>query len=98
VDALALTVRELRNSKTVCQNQSNVNAPWDVLYSPHYLCLAEGKNGLLYTSAWGFGVARFDKLGNAKAFGLWSERQNWLHVFRVYVQNKLILVPLEPSD
>jgi len=34
----------------------------------------------IFTSAWGFGVARFDKSGNAKAFTQWNERQNWLHV------------------
>ena len=38
--------------------------------------------GKLYTHQRGaFDVARFDNLGNAKAFTQWNERQDWLHVF-----------------
>ena len=32
-DALVLTIRELRNFPNVCQEQSNGNASWDVLYT-----------------------------------------------------------------
>ena len=42
--------------------------------------------GKLYTHQRGaFDVARFDNLGNAKAFTQWNERQDWLHVFYAYM-------------
>ena len=33
-----------------------------------------------------FGVARFDNLGDARAFTAWNEWQNWLHVFMYIYQ------------
>ena len=40
----------------------------------------------IYTGVGAFGVARFDWQGNAKAFTLWNEWQDWLHVFMYIYQ------------
>ena len=61
--------------QTVCQKQSNGNAPWGVYIQPA-LAIDEMVNavGALYIHQRGaFGVARFDRLGNAKAFTTWNE-------------------------
>ena len=45
-----------------------------------------GREEELYTHLRGaFSVARFDNLGNARAYESWNEHQDWLHVFYVYV-------------
>lgn len=59
-----------------------------IIYSPHWLRtipLFVVKSAFyILTLAWGFGVARFDLSGNAKAFLSWNEQQDWLHVF-IYI-------------
>ena len=42
----------------------------------------------LYTHLRGvFSIARFDNLGNARAYESWNEHQDWLHVFFMYIHN-----------
>ena len=41
-----------------------------------------GREEELYTQLRGaFSIARFDNLGNARAYESWNEHQGWLHVF-----------------
>ena len=55
------------------------------IYNPHWSYVFMTGKGNLYTHQRGaFDVARFDNLGNAKAFTQWNERQDWLHVFYAY--------------
>ena len=73
----------ISQSSSVCQKQSNGNASW-VLYIHYLLALVyyNVKIGVLYIHIRGaFSVARFDGQGNARAYELWNEWQDWLHVF-----------------
>ena len=38
-----------------------------------------------------FSVARFDLPGNAKAFRMWNEHQDWLHVFFICMQTHIFI-------
>lgn len=69
-NALVLTLRNLAVS--MCQSKTKQReCPPGVLYYSHwYIRLLRGikGTGVLYTlSAWAFGVARFDWMGNARA-------------------------------
>ena len=60
--------------QTVCQKQSNGNASWDVYIQPSLVVCVYDLYGELYTHQRGaFGVARFDRHGNAKALTQWNE-------------------------
>ena len=73
--------------QTVCQKQSNGNVSWDVYIQP-LLAIFVADEEKLYTHQRGaFGVARFDRQGNAKALTQWNEWQDWLHVFCVCMYN-----------
>ena len=74
-----------------CQEQSNGNASWGVLYTApigferFYRPLS--RVFPIYVHRRGaFGVARFDNLGDARAFTAWNEWQDWLHVFMYIYQ------------
>ncbi|AVM58236.1 hypothetical protein C3V43_11095 [Bacteroides heparinolyticus] len=73
--------------QTVRQRQSNVNAPWDVLYIAQTVFIINDdsrQSGVNYINKHrrgAFDVARFDEQGNARAFTLWNGQQDWLHVF-----------------
>ena len=61
-----------------CQKQSNGNASWDVLYTALIgfgrFCRSLSRVLSIYVHRRGaFGVARFDNLGDARAFTLWNE-------------------------
>lgn len=82
LDALILTIQELRNFKTSSQKQSNGNAPFKVYVTIRlvddvqqklYSLVSECK--YICTSRGAIRVARFDLMGNAKAFESWNERQ-----------------------
>lgn len=56
------------------RNKATVDAPWVCHIHAHYALIAIGVSvhqwnyrcsGLLYISAWGFDVARFDRMGNS---------------------------------
>lgn len=50
-----------------------------------------GREEKLYTHLRGaFSVARFDNLGNARAYESWNEHQGWLHVFYVYAKDRIL--------
>ena len=62
--------------QTSCQKQSNGNALWDVYYaySPWCILTKDARGSVIYKHQRGaFGVARFDNLGNARAFTAWNE-------------------------
>ena len=72
-------------NSSVRQKQSNGDASWVYYTQPSLaLCYRYWQQGwckLLYIHTRGaFSVARFDEQGNAKAFRMWNERQDWLHV------------------
>ncbi len=78
--AFVLTIEELRKLLKDCQEQSSRNAPLDVLYANTYRYrFALGRMlsvfGLYNNIGVGLSVARFDNLGNAKAFLSWNEWQ-----------------------
>ena len=56
-----------------------------IIYSPHWLraiCRSLSRVLSIYVHRRGaFGVARFDNLGDARAFTAWNEWQNRLHIF-----------------
>ena len=76
-------VLELRNFKQIVKNKATGTSHGMFIYVSQLVVVIEGHNGdIVYTHQRGaFDVARFDNLGNAKAFTQWNERQDWLHVF-----------------
>ena len=75
-------VLELRNFRQIVKNKATGTPHGMFIYNPHWSYVFMTSKGKLYTHQRGaFGVARFDNLGNAKAFTQWNERQDWLHVF-----------------
>ena len=50
-------------------------------HSPLHLFAKELMVGTIIHIRGAFSVARFDLQGNAKAFRMWNELQDWLHVF-----------------
>lgn len=68
---------------TNCQKQSNGDAPNGVLYkhSPHSNLFAKVGDMLCIHLRGAFSVARFDNLGNVKAFTPWNEHQTGSTLF-----------------
>lgn len=84
--------------RTNCQKQSNVDAPNGVLYihSSHSNFVARVGDMLYIHLRGAFSVARFDNLGNAKAFTPWNEHQTGSTFFIfVYNGHKVKTLPLE---
>ena len=53
----------------------------------HLLCLLVGKEIIYLHRRGAFSVARFDRLGNARAFTRWNEWQNGSTLFRFCIPN-----------
>jgi len=77
---LGVTVRfgfdvlELRKLKQIVKNKATGTPHGMFIYNPHWLFVFIAEREKLYTHQRGaFGVARFDNLGNAKAFTQWNE-------------------------
>ena len=92
--ALVLTIRELR--KLICSSKTKQRGRlMGVLYPflPFFLLASHAKRLMawnLYMHIRGaFSVARFGEQGNAKAYELWNEQQDWLHVFLCLYANFL---------
>ena len=68
LDALCLTLRNFANFNPV-KDKATVDAHWDMLYSPYqaHLHSASVLIGVYIHISVGFCVARFDRMGNAKA-------------------------------
>ena len=90
--ALVLTIEELRKLSQVIKSKAT-GAPQKVYCMPTFFFfrltagLGKGRS-YIYISV-GLSVARFDDLGNAKAFLLWNERQNGSTFFCVYYNDRL---------
>ena len=73
----------------VSQKQGNENVSWvysiTAIVGSWCICAPPKVNPLAYKICihirGAFSVARFDLPGNAKAFRMWNEWQDWLHVF-----------------
>ena len=72
------------------RNKATVNAPWVCYIHTLYALIAIGVSvhqwnyrfsGLLYISAWGFDVARFDLQGNPRASDRGASDSAGLHAF-----------------
>ena len=70
-NALVLTHWNPENFKILCQKQSNGNAPIGVLY-PSLWSPYGGLRDLIYTSSWGFVVARSDRVGTFRSLNAWN--------------------------
>ena len=81
--------------QTVCQEQSNGNALWDVSYIQPFLALDRHypltrRRIISIHHRGAFSVARFDILGNARAFTAWNEDRTG-STFFFYMHPNLIL-------
>ena len=74
--ALVLTVRKPRKFSKQVRNKATVDAPWVCYIHTYYALIAIGVSvhqwnyrcrGLLYITAWGFDVVRFDRIGSPRA-------------------------------
>ena len=72
------------------RNKATVDAPWVCYIHTHYHLIAIGVSvhqwnyrcsGLLYLSAWGFDVARFDRIGSPRASDREASDSAGLHAF-----------------
>ena len=90
---MVLTIRESRKFQLSCQEQSNGDALQGVSYTSFFDFeqMLVGREEKLYTHLRGaFSIARFDNLGNARAYESWNEHQGWLHVFYVYAKDRIL--------
>ena len=70
------------------KNKATVDAPWVCYIHTYYTLIAIGVSvhqwnyqcsGLLYLSAWGFDVARFDRIGSPRASDREASDSSGLH-------------------